>query len=387
VTAGQDSDLAVTRATASSAALAARLADAYAAEYVALRRRTDRARVIAARERVVAQLRQLPARRRRGREARRLRDRLEELGVLLALRDGNVQLVERAVAPQTPFAPRPRRTGLVGLLAGLLAGLAIAAVRDRAGRRVRRSDDLDRNLHLPVLARVPQSRALDRLPDISGPRGEPFRTLRATLRTLQGERPHRSIAVCSSEPGEGKTLVSWGLALAEAHAGGRVLLVETDLRLPALSARLAIGQPAGLTQLLQGETPREDAIVTVASSGHRLDVLPAGTPSGDAAELLESDAMARLLADLEAEYEVVVLDTAPFMVVTDAMPLLSQVGGVVIVTRVGVTSIELVTELRRRLTRGRARIFGVVLNGTPDDLPDARPPAGAGSGRRALSRA
>ena len=180
----------------------------------------------------------------------------------------------------------------------------------------------------------------------------------------------RSVLVTSANPGEGKTTVAWNLARAEAAFGANVLMVEADMRRPVLARSLGASATPGLSQLLTAEGRFEDwssrqgsrKARTAGLRRRRIDVLLAGTPPSNPAELLGSDRMQAVLETVPEAYDLVVLDTPPASVVSDVIPMFGSVGAVVVVGRLGMTTYESAIELREQLENLDAPLLGVVVN-------------------------
>jgi succinoglycan biosynthesis transport protein ExoP len=296
---------------------------------------------------------------------------------------GDVKVLDPAEVPASAASPNKTRAVQLGAFAGLLLGIGAALWLQRVDRRLRRPSEVERALGVPLLATIPRSRALERVPagglldptrsarvDI-----EPFRALRAKLRHMDIGRPIRSILVTSAARGDGKSTVSLGLAAAAAAAGDRVLLVEANWHTPALSPGL---NEKGLSRLLAGGKAFDDVVVelllgslsgaTDASSRPagrvwRLDLLPSGPAPENPDELIESASMAELLAEAEARYDLVVVDTPPVSVVADAFALMGLVSGVIVVTRLHHSTHEALGVLNTQLSGVGARVLGVIVNG------------------------
>jgi capsular exopolysaccharide synthesis family protein len=350
-------------ATAPRPQLAADLANTYAREYIAVRRDLDRRQVRDARTEIQRTISQLTPEQRRRPRGRRLLAQRDQLDVLLAVRTGNLQLVQPARPNPQAVGPEPDKRAVLGGLAGLVLGLAIAMLLEQRDRRMKDEEDLDEAFGLPILGRVIGGAEFGSTLDfLAGPPGEAFRMLRANLRALDGRRRHRSLLVCSAVPEEGRTFVAWGLAFAEARTGARVLLVEADMRNPVLASRLGIHGASGLSTVLSGECELFDPALSIAIADVTIEIIPAGPIPPNPSELLGSPRMAEVLAAAEDDYDLVILDSPPLALVADATPLLSQVGGVVAVARLGLTTAELVSDLLARFEQARARVLGVVIN-------------------------
>ena len=380
VTAEGQTDIATVSATRPSARDAATIANAFVEQFIESRRRSNQVRVDAARRLVERQLAGLSPQQQAGVQGQSLRERGESLRILASLQTGNVELAQRAGVPTSPSAPRVKRDTFLGAVMGLLFGLGLAFVIERLDRRLKEPADLESIFGLPVLGLVPASDAYTPAKS-AGSRlalplreDEAFRMLRAHLRYFNVDRDVRTVLVTSASSGEGKSTVSCYLAQAAAKMGTKTLLIDADFRRPTLHTRLGFDrQPnfdAGLGEVLIGASTASEAIRSVpvgsqtvgGSSNAHLDALLVGGLPPNPAELLESGAMRELLGWAAEQYELVVVDTPPLTVVSDAIPLLSQVDGVVIVSRFGVSTRDDAERIRDRLASLGAPLLGVVGN-------------------------
>jgi capsular exopolysaccharide synthesis family protein len=236
-------------------------------------------------------------------------------------------------------------------------------------------DELQAAYHLPLLAAVPQSKVYAAAPQANGRRDrgerEVFRQLRAYLRYFNVDRELRLLLVASAAPGDGKSTVARNLAQAAQESGTKTLLIEADLRRSDMAHHYGVRPAPGLSELLVGSTERQQAIRSVPIStrvnGAKPDalmhVLVAGTPPPNPAELIESQAMAELLSWANKNYELVIVDTPPLAVFSDAISLLGRVDGVLVVSQLGKNSRDAAAFLRERLTGINAPLLGVIANG------------------------
>jgi capsular exopolysaccharide synthesis family protein len=355
---------------------AARLANEYVRRAIAFRRHADRVQALRARAAAEKELQALTPARQNSPEAQVLQSRIEDLNLFAAAQTGDASVVDPARVPETPSAPRTARSVLLGGLLGLLLGLGAAALAERLSRRVHAPEELSDLHEAPVLVDVPQSRALKGTRDevlLGSSDQEAFRMLRARLRYFNPERKLRSLLVTSAGVKEGKSTVAWHLAEAAALAGAqRVLIIEADLRGPVLAARHGLRPEPGLAEILTKQASLKEATQPVwrANGGkgfatlvRMMDVIVAGRPPRDPAALIESEAMAELLDRLTAEYDLAILDTVPTSVVADALPLITQVDGVLVVSRIGLTTRDQAARLRDQLRAVNAPILGLVANG------------------------
>ncbi len=380
VSAEGESNIVDVAATATSPALAADIANTYTQQFVSEQQDSNHAYYASALALVNRQLAALSPTERAGTAGLALQDRAQSLGVLAELRNGNVQLAQAAPVPTTPSSPKVSRNTVLGALLGLLLGLGVAFLLEHLDRRVREPKDLEAIYGLPLLGVVPESAALSG--SAKGPKdgkhalpageAEAFQLIRAHLRYFNVDRQMHMLLVASAAPGDGKTTVARHLAAAAGRMGSRVLLLEADLRRPTLAQQLEIQPGLGLSDVLIGAASLREATRSVdlgyssvgGSEPRTLDVLVAGAVlPPNPGELIESHAMETLLEQVKRTYDLVVIDTPPLTVVSDAFPLLSRVDGVLIVGRVGRNRRDVAERLHETLTGAGAPLLGVIANG------------------------
>jgi capsular exopolysaccharide synthesis family protein len=194
----------------------------------------------------------------------------------------------------------------------------------------------------------------------SSPLSERYRRLRLRLEQVGPDGGARQvIVVTSAVPEEGKTTTALNLALAMAEDRDRkTLLIDADLRRPSVT-RYVIPQPTlGLSEVLTGEAPLEHALVELKSS--RLTILPAGEPTSNPLQLLQSDYLGSVFSELRRRYDRIIVDTPPTVPFTDATVLNAVADGAILVVRAGRTTTPLVERARQSLSHGK--LLGVVLN-------------------------
>ncbi|HLU59341.1 MAG TPA: polysaccharide biosynthesis tyrosine autokinase [Pseudonocardia sp.] len=273
---------------------------------------------------------------------------------------------EPAVVPTSPSGPRPLLVIGICLGLGLLAGIALALARHALDRSITSRDQARRSVDAPVLGLITDDRDVQahRLVFRDRPRGrvaEEFRRLRANLQAVAGPDAHRTVLVTGTGPEEGTTTTACNLALALADAGERVLVVEADFRRPRAADLFGVDRTVGLANVLAGRLGWPTAV-------HRwqdtLDVLPSGPPPPNPSELLAQPVMDRLLADVRARYDVVIIDSPPVGAVSDASVLAPRVDGVVLVLRSGKTTTAAAEDAATALETVSARLLGTVLTMT-----------------------
>ncbi len=253
---------------------------------------------------------------------------------------------------------------LLGAAVGVL-GAVLLQLRDRS------VTDADEVVELglgPVLGSIPVlSRGSDEPLVVYDDPGiltsEAFRQLRTNLKFLDAERPLGTLVVTSSVAGEGKSVTSANLSLALAAAGGRVLVIEADLRRPSTADLFGLDRAAGLTDVLIGRASPEQVMQPWGHDG--LTVLPSGQLPPNPTELLGGDAMVRLLDKLRHEFDAVVLDTPPALLVSDAAVVGAHADGVLVVARSGRTNRKDLRRTHDSLAAVNARVLGTVLTFVP----------------------
>jgi capsular exopolysaccharide synthesis family protein len=208
---------------------------------------------------------------------------------------------------------------------------------------------------------------------IGGRRTRPGRgraQTRTNLRFVDVQEPARIIAVTSALQGEGKTTLSCNLAITLAEAGWRVLLVDADLRRPRVAEYLGFEAVLGLTDVLLGDVQVGDVVQRWGDRS--LLVLPSGSAPPNPSELLGSKAMADLLLVLRESADIVIIDTAPLLAVTDGVVVAVQADGALLVTQQGRTSRSQVAAAARSLHSVSVRLLGCVLNMAKVARADAR---------------
>jgi capsular exopolysaccharide synthesis family protein len=282
--------------------------------------------------------------------------------------------VQPARPPTAAASPKIPRNVAIGVVLGVILGLLLAVLFDRLDRRLRDPREVEELFERPILGAIPESRALARrgadesaLPAVDA---EAFRMLRANLRYFNIDRQVRSVLITSAAPGDGKSTVAWNLAAAAAGAGAKVLLLESDLRHPSLAAAQQVKSTPGLSNVLSGTARLEDVTQKVeipertnGRSPHRtMDVVTAGPLPPNPTDLMDSKQMEDVIRAGEENYELVVIDTPPTSVVSDAIPLVTKVSGVIVVSRLGKSTREAIMHLRNQLRNLDAPTLGVVVN-------------------------
>jgi capsular exopolysaccharide synthesis family protein len=297
-----------------------------------------------------------------------LRGQVQRLRAIRASQRPEAAIVERAVASSTPVGRNTRRAIELGLVIAVLLSIGAVALAENADRRVRSPDELEALTGLPLLSTIPVSAFASDGRDMRDE--EAFQMLRGALTYFNVERQLNSVVISSPGQEDGKTTVAIRLALSLLRAGKHVILVDADLRHASIGPRLGVEASDGLGAVLVGErqlyevlvTPQLDGVAETPEQGS-LRVLPAGTPPPNPAELLSAPALRRVLTDLETRSDIVIVDTAAALAVSDALPLLQAASGVIMIARVNRSTRAAVRRLQTVITSASGTALGIVATG------------------------
>jgi succinoglycan biosynthesis transport protein ExoP len=304
---------------------------------------------------------------------------LQEANVQAGLRATNIRITDPARPPATPQRPNPPVYVAIGLAAGLLVGVSSAFIREHMDETVKTPLQVDPLTLLPVLASIPRTRSPILLSAadaflretyessllITRPKSstaEAYRVLRTAIVLASSRHPLRTLLVASPLVGEGKTSVSYNTAIAFAYAGKSVLLVDADMHHPRLHECFGSGQAPGLSDVLIGGQSLE-ASIQPHTTVRNLSLLPAGAIPPMPAELLGSAKFDELMHVLKQKYSLIILDSPPMLLVTDAIVLSSKIDATLSVVRADVTNRTVLERSVEILERNSYHAVGLVLNG------------------------
>ncbi len=279
-----------------------------------------------------------------------------------------------AVPSTTPSSPKIARDIGIAIVAGLLLGIGFALLRDNLDDRIRGKDDLEHVVPgTPVLGLIPviddwRDRKRPYLVAQTHPKSPPteaYRGLRTSVQFMSLENPTRVLQITSPSPGDGKTTTSANLAWIMAEAGQRVVLVGCDLRRPRIHEFFGLPNDIGFTSVLLGEAELEDALLRVPNQSH-LQVLPTGPVPPNPSELLSSAKTHEVFKNLSARADIVVVDSAPVLPVTDAAVLSTHADAILLVVSAGMDRRRDTVRSVEMLNQINAPIVGTVLNRAPE---------------------
>jgi capsular exopolysaccharide synthesis family protein len=319
-----------------------------------------------------------------------LRGRLVEAGIYAGLKSSNIHVVD--LAPRLPKPSGPHR-GLIivmGFAVSCVLAVILSFVKESFNNTVRTPDDLKEWLGLPSLAMIPPmglkgngaNGHRPRLRTLTGGEeskiqlahphtaaGEAMSDLRTAL-MLSGQGAPRVILVTSGLPGEGKTTVAMNLAIAFVQCG-KTCLLDGDLRQSTIAEAVGLRGGIGLQNVLEGSASLEDALVT-APEVSGLSLLTITAIPSSPIDLIASEKMPLLVADLRKRFQYVIIDSSPVIPYSDARILSSYADVVILVGRYGLTTRRAIGRCAQLLEEVNARVAGVVVNGIDVASPDYR---------------
>lgn len=294
-----------------------------------------------------------------------LKARYEEVSLQEAQTTPDLSILDYAVAPTHPNSNDAPRLLLLAILASIGFAIGVALLHDRIDRRFRYPEQATRDLGLTIAGTVPrlrQKRDGEFQLELMSQVVESFRTLRLAVRYEFANGPV-VLAVSSPSSNDGKSLVSSNLALAFASAGNRTLLIDGDLRRGNLHTTFGMTVTPGLIEFLANGAGLED--VVQATTAENLFLLPRGTRIARAPELLVSDRMQALIAAARQKFDVVIIDSPPFVAGIDAYALAAVAGSILVVLRQGFSDRKLAAAKLAIADRLPIRFVGAVINGVP----------------------
>jgi capsular exopolysaccharide synthesis family protein len=308
--------------------------------------------------------------------------KLKEAGLMAGLASADISIVSRGMIPARPAFPKKSLMLPLGFLVSIFAGLVFVFALESFDDSMRTSEDVELVSSIPALATIPlitrrvlrnsvrkHQAGLGGLGTMAVQRptsllAESYRVLCNSLLLTAADNHPQVLVVTSSFPGEGKSVSSCNLAITLAQRGSRVLLVDTDLRRSNLLHQLGVESSTapGLSSILTGKSASEPPMKPFPQLP-KLDVIAAGPQTPWPAELLLSKKMGELLEKWRTEYDHIVLDTPPLLFFADTMPLASQADGVLLVVFAGRSRRKDMVRTLDLLSRSKAHVLGVILNG------------------------
>ncbi|MCO6432034.1 MAG: polysaccharide biosynthesis tyrosine autokinase [Deltaproteobacteria bacterium] len=324
---------------------------------------------------------------------------IKETSVAVENNSSNVGLVDHAMVPISPSYPRKKLILFAALIFGGAVGVGLAFLMGYLDDTIRTPDELVEQIELAKLGVVPNfdlefsmlpepqpgegQAILPEPPAGEGPQGkegemlpsvlpafvqhphslaaEAYRTIRTALLLSQAGEPPRTLLVTSAQSSEGKTTSAVNLAASFAGSGGRVLLIDADLRRPSVHRHFNLSsEKRGVVDILTGQCCISECVVSDVVPN--VSVIVSGRIPPNPAELLGSIQMFQMISEASELYDYVIIDSPPVLPVTDSVVLSRNVDGVMLVVKAGATPRKVIIDARDRLTAVGARVLGAVLN-------------------------
>jgi len=296
-----------------------------------------------------------------------LMQRLHVAGINAGLESAQVDIVDLADISSIARRPLPYERFLICVCASILLAIILAIAVDFLDTRVRRPEDAERQLNIPllsVLQRFPSDGKKANFEEIrSGAYAEGQQLLRSSVLMSTPDRPPNSIMVTSALPGEGKSTVSRGLAAMLAMHNSRVLLIDADLHRPAQSLALKLQPLRGLSDLLTSSVDPSEVIIPIPEVDG-LFLLPSGRCPPQPATLLSSDKMRQIIARMKSEFDFVVIDSPPVLRVSDTVLCGPLVETVVLIVRENMADLSAIRQTIHLIRRGGGNVIGFAMNAT-----------------------
>lgn len=309
----------------------------------------------------------------------------EEARIREAEQFGNIRTLDPPQLPESPVRPRKLLNLVVALFLGLVMGLGLIAIFENLDTRLNTADEIKKVSDLSIISSIPKFSQTEKklisyyVPDSD--EVEAFRTLRTNLQFLGLGKTKKTILVASCNAGEGKSLITANLGISAAQLGLRTLIIDTDFRKPHLHELFGKQKEPGLSNMIQA---RQGMLMTTQHNGgimvddaddfsydqtlnyqtevDGLYLLPSGDISPNAPDVLALPTLQPILNSFKEQYDVVLLDSPPVNVVTDASLLSSMVDGILLVIKTGVNNKLSVSKGIEALQRTHAEILGIVIN-------------------------
>ena len=284
-----------------------------------------------------------------------LLQKLNETNIAASIQNNNVRLLDRAVVPTRPVWPRKRQLSLVGLLGGLLLGAGFVLLRDALDNTLKDADDVERHLHLELLAAIPRYGK-----DDATLATEAYQNLRTALLFSRRGDDGQVVLVTGTAPGEGKTTTLLNVAKLLAVSGESVVVVDCDLRRANLHLRLGVPREPGFTDFFV-KTHDMGALVR-SSRIQNLSVISAGPLPPNPPALLARHELLAAFAQLKRQYRWVLVDSPPVAAVTDALLLAQRADATILVVQQNKVDRAMVKRSLVALRKVTPNVIGAVLN-------------------------
>jgi succinoglycan biosynthesis transport protein ExoP len=286
----------------------------------------------------------------------------------------SISIVQPATIPDSPIRPHKLLNIVLGTLVGFLGGLGLGLLFENIDSAIYSTEELETAAKLPILASVPRLRHTGRsnhrpillIGEKHSSERESFRILRTNIDALVSNNRARSIMITSAEQGTGKSTILVNLAIAMAHAGRNIVIIDSNLRKPCMHETFGLPNDLGLSTIVTDPDQLSPNLWLAKTKFPRISLLSSGPLPSNPTERLGSQQMQKILSELVSSADMVLLDSPATLNYADAATIASMVDGVVFVASRGKTSRRDVQKALQQMEKVRASLLGVVFNRADD---------------------
>jgi capsular exopolysaccharide synthesis family protein len=279
------------------------------------------------------------------------------------------RVVEHAIAPEDPYKPKTKFIIIISLVFGFIFSTLLAYLLEYLNNTLKDGEEVEQKLGLPLLGSLPKIKIGNKeehnptwlfIKEPKSQFAESVRTIRTGIMLSSLDTPHKVLVVTSSVPGEGKTTSAINQALALGQMA-KTLLIDADMRRPSIAKLFGLSNP-GLSELVARAQTLDECIHHLSGEEGGIDIISSGEVPPNPLELLSSERFNEVLEQLAQDYEYIVIDTAPIMLVSDALVLAKHASGVLYIVKANVTPYQVVRDSLKRLRQVKAPVHNIILN-------------------------
>jgi capsular exopolysaccharide synthesis family protein len=299
-----------------------------------------------------------------------LLQRMKEIGISANIVASNIQLIDWAEIPKSPFKPNKKRNIMLSIIFGLFGGIGLAFFTEYLDNTVKTPEDIEKRMHMPSLGLVPHySPAKGKIPielisysKSKNPINEAFTSIRTFLLFSSAGKPPKVIVITSPRKEEGKTTTILNMAISLTKSNSKVLIVDADMRRPRLHKIFKTSNKSGLSAFLSGNAELDTESLINNTPIKHLNIMTSGPLPPNPTELLSSFRMRELIDGLSPIYDFILFDSPPILGMADAAITSAHTDGVIMVVRSGQTPREAAQQAKKILEGLNSKLLGVVLN-------------------------